>query len=217
MQTEKKIEGIEEMTGHRFKNKQLIKNALTHPSCEEEESYERLEFLGDLIIDSIVGIFLFKKYPDKNEAFLTDLKSAYVNRRSLQKIASEIGLSRFVNHNTKEVSNLDNVLESIIGAVYLDGGWRKAENFIRKIMLNTEKTPIKNYKNILFAAGRKLSGKNPVYSTVKESGPPHKKKYTVKVKIEGKRFVGRATATKKKEAEMAAAKELLQKLDMLEP
>jgi ribonuclease-3 len=209
---QKKIEKLEDITGYRFKNKALITEALTHPSCDNGISYERLEFLGDIILDAVVGIYLFKEHPSVNEAFLTDLKAAYVNSKYLHKVGEDIKLQKFINYKNYEVPHLDNFVEAIIGAIYLDGGWKKAEGFIKRFILNKKVEPIQNYKNILFSIAKKEFKTEPVYKIISEKGPPHKRVYTVKVKLPGKRFVGKGTAGNKKDAEMAAAEELLKKM-----
>ena len=124
-----KIEKLEKYIGYEFKNKELLIQALTHPSYSNENSYERLEFLGDIILDAIVGVYLFKKYKNEDESFLTDLKSAYVNRNFLHKVGSHLNLRKYIRFKGHQISHLDNFVESIIGAIYIDGGWRRAENF----------------------------------------------------------------------------------------
>ncbi|MDD3725983.1 MAG: ribonuclease III [Candidatus Ratteibacteria bacterium] len=208
------IERLEEMIGYRFKRKHLIEEALTHPSCDNGISYERLEFLGDLILDAIVGITLFKKNPSASESFLTDLKSAYVNRKYLQKIGEDIKLHKCIQYRGYEVPHLDNFIEGIIGAIYLDSGWKSAETFVKRFILNKKIEPMQNYKNLLSSIARKEFKTEPVYQVISEKGPPHKKIYTVKVKIHGKRYVGTGKAGNKKDAEMSAAEELLRKLGL---
>ncbi|MCM8820433.1 MAG: ribonuclease III [Candidatus Omnitrophica bacterium] len=209
---QKNIEKLESVIGYRFKKKKLIEEAITHPSCDNGISYERLEFLGDLVLDAIVGTYLFKQHPSAPESFLTDLKAAYVNRKYLHKTGEDIKLHKFIQHRTSEVPSLDNFIEAIIGAIYLDGGWKRAEEFIKKFILNKKIGPIQNYKNILSSIARREFKTEPVYEIESEKGPPHKKIYTVKVRIPGKRYVGKGCAGNKKDAGMAAAKELLQKL-----
>lgn len=203
---------LESIIGYRFKRKKLIEEALTHPSCDTGVSYERLEFLGDLILDAIVGLYLFKQYPEAPESFLTDLKAAYVNRKYLHNTGEEIKLQKFIHYKTHEIPRLDNFIEAIIGAIYLDSGWKKAEEFVKRFILNKRIEPIQNYKNILSSIAKKQFNTEPIYSIISEKGPPHRKTYTVKVKIPGKKYVGKGIAGNKKDAQMLAAKDLLQKL-----
>ena len=206
-----KIEKLEKYIGYEFKNKELLIQALTHPSYSNENSYERLEFLGDIILDAIVGVYLFKKYKNEDESFLTDLKSAYVNRNFLHKVGSHLNLRKYIRFKGRQISYLDNFVESIIGAIYIDGGWRRAENFIKNFILKIPVEPLKDYKSLLYTFSIKISGFPPVYRIVNEKGPPHKRAYEVKVKIPRKKYVGRGKGRTKKEAEMNAAKNILQK------
>lgn len=211
MQT-KKIEKLESVIGYRFKNKKLLEQALTHPSYESAGSYERLEFLGDLVLDAVVGINLFREYPSAEESFLTDLKSAYVNSKYLHNAGISLKLAGFVRHKNYEVPRLDNFIEGLIGAIFLDSGWRKAEVFIRKAILNKKIEPIRNHKNILSTVSKKHFGIDTHYELVSEKGPAHKRKYVFKARIPGKKYVGRGTGSTKKDAEMQAAEDLLRKL-----
>jgi len=210
---QEKIRKIESVIGHRFRKKGLIEQALTHPSCEGNGSYERLEFLGDLVLDAVVGINLFREYPSAEESFLTDLKAAYVNRKYLHNVGVSLKLQRFIRHRNFEIPRLDNFVEGIIGAVYLDGGWKKAETFIRKFILYRKMEPIRNYKNILSTLSKRHFNMEPSYAVVSEKGLPHKKTYDVRVRIAGKKHVGRGAGGNKKEAEMRAADDLLRKLE----
>ena len=209
-----KIEKLEEQIGYKFKNKELLIKALTHPSYSNEDSCERLEFLGDIILDAIVGIYLFKKYKDKNESFLTDLKSAYVNRNFLHKIGTSLNLKKYIRFKGSKILYFDRFVESLIGAIYIDGGWRKVEKFVKNFILKIPLEPLKDYKTILYRFSIQISNSPPVYQIVKEKGPQHNKTYEVKVKIKGKRYVGRGKGRTKREAEMNAAKDILQKFNI---
>jgi ribonuclease-3 len=206
------MQKLEEIINYRFKNKKLLITALTHPSFSFQNSYEKLEFLGDLILDAIVGINLYKKYKDKNEAFLTDLKSAYVNKDYLKKIANEIGLKNFANYKGENIKRTDKFLEALIGAIYLDGGWKNAEKFIKKFILNRDLEPLKDYKNLILTYARKVKNTVPVYEIVRIYGLEHKRKYEVRVKIKGIKKIGRAKGSSLKEAEITAAKSLYKKI-----
>ncbi len=209
---QEKLEEIESAIGYRFKNRKLLEQALTHPSYETTGSYERLEFLGDIVLDAIVGIILFKEYPSAEESFLTDLKSAYVNSRYLNNVGVTLKLERFIRHKSHEVPRLDNFVEGLIGAIFLDSGWKRAEDFVKKTILNKKIEPIKNYKNILSGLSKKHFGIDTHYELVSEKGPPHKRRYVFKARIPGIKYIGRGMGTTKKEAHMQAAKNLLQKL-----
>jgi ribonuclease-3 len=205
------MQRLEKIIEYKFKNKDLIQMALTHPSFSFYKSYEKLEFLGDLILDAIVGIYLYKKYKDKNEAFLTDLKSAYVNKNYLKEIADKIGLKNFASYKGDNIKRTDKFLEALIGAIYLDGGMKRAEKFIKKFILNKELEPLKDYKNLILNYARKIKGTEPIYEVIKMEGPPHKREYEVRIKIKGIRKVGRGKGNSLKEAEIIAAKSLYEK------
>ncbi|HNS32771.1 MAG TPA: ribonuclease III domain-containing protein [bacterium] len=209
MQKTKKIESV---LGYVFKRKNLLEQALTHPSYDRDCCYERLEFLGDLVLDTIVGIHLYKIHPESDESFLTDLKSAYVNSRYLHDVGMLLKMHGFVRYVNYELPKLDNFVEALIGAIYLDGGWKNAEKFVKKFILNRQMKPISNYKNLLVTVSRKSFNSSPVYTLLKEKGPAHRKEYTFKVKIPGKKYAGYGTATSKKDAEMKAAEGLLSKI-----
>jgi ribonuclease-3 len=206
------MQRLEKIIEYKFKNKDLIQMALTHPSFSFYKSYEKLEFLGDLILDAIVGIYLYKKYKDKNEAFLTDLKSAYVNKNYLKEIADKIGLKNFASYKGDNIKRTDKFLEALIGAIYLDGGMKKAEKFIKKFVLNKELEPLKDYKNLILNYARKIKGTEPIYEVIKMEGPPHKREYEVRINIKGIRKVGRGKGNSLKEAEIIAAKSLYEKI-----
>lgn len=211
MQTHR-IEKLESILGYRFRRKKFLEQALTHPSYENVGSYERLEFLGDVVLDAIVGINLFKEYPSAEESFLTDLKSAYVNSKYLHDVGASLKLERFIRYKNYEVPRLDNFVEGLIGAIFLDSGWKKVEVFIKKFILNKKIEPMRNHKNILSGLARKHFGVDVRYEQVSEKGPPHKKVYVFKARIPGKKYVGRGSGSTKKEAEMLSAEDLLSKL-----
>ncbi len=206
------MQEIEKVIGYEFKNKKLLEQAFIHPSFSKENSYERLEFLGDLILNTVVGIYIYRKYKNENEEFLTNLKSAYVNKNYLREIASKIRLEKFVKYKGEKIKRSDKFLESLIGAIYIDGGLKKAGKFIKKFILNKKLEPLKDYKNLLFNYARKNKVVLPEYKITKVEGPAHKRKFEVKVKIKGIRKTGKGRGSSLKEAEMLAAKSLYEKL-----
>lgn len=203
---------LERRLGHRFRRKDLLVEALTHPSFENKVCYERLEFLGDLILDAIVGTRLFRKHADARENFLTDLKSAYVNRRFLHEVGEALHLGKHIRFRGTDLPRFDNFVEAVIGAVYLDGGWKKTEAVVLKWILSREATPLLDYKSILLTYARRSLGRGHVeYRTVRETGPAHRRVFEVKVRVPGFRRVGGAKALSRKEAQMLAARNLLDK------
>jgi len=206
------MQKIEKIIKYKFKNKNLLKQALTHPSFSKKTSYERLEFLGDLILDTVVGIYIYKKYKNEDEEFLTNLKSAYVNKNFLKEISDKIGLKNFSKYTGDNIQRTDKFLEALIGAIFLDGGWKSVEKFIKRFILKKKLEPLKDYKNLIFNYAMKNKGDPPEYIVLKVEGPPHKRKFEVKIKIKGIRKTGRGKAESLKEAEILAAKSLYKKL-----
>ncbi|MCS7179835.1 MAG: ribonuclease III [bacterium] len=205
------MQKLEKVIGYKFKNKKLLEEALTHPSYSNNLSYERLEFLGDIVLDAIVGIYLYKKFPDKNEAFLTNLKSAYVNKNYLRKVGDKIGLIKFARKRVNTFKKTDKLVEALIGALYLDGGWKSTTKFVKKFILYEELEPLKDYKSLLLDYSRKLNNSVPQY-IVKENNSLREKIFEVKVKIKGLRKIGKGKGYSIKEAELQAAKQLYEKI-----
>ena len=138
------LKECERVIGYSFRKKGLLKLALTHPSFASENnlpSNERLEFLGDAVLSLVIATFLYRKFPLSAEGDLTVERAKLVNRRSLYQLSKGLGLGKFIllgkgeekQEGRKNISNLANLLEAIIGAVYLDGGYDKAKLFIKRL------------------------------------------------------------------------------------
>jgi len=206
------MQEIEKIIDYEFKNKKLLEIALTHSSFSTQNSNERFEFIGDLILNFIVGISIFKKFPDKDEGFYTNLKSGYVNQHYLNSLGEKLEIAKYIKYKGTKPIDLSDFIESIIGAIYLDGGLRKTERFVKKFILSNKIEPLIDYKGELITISRKLSGKLPSYEIIDEKGPAHKKNYKVIVKIEGIESKGEGEGKSKKEAEIKAAKDILTKI-----
>ncbi|HOK79754.1 MAG TPA: ribonuclease III [bacterium] len=209
------LKEIEHKIGYTFKNPELLEIALTHSSYAHQtgrESYERFEFLGDAIMNFFVTIEIFRKNPEKNEQFLTELKSAYVNKNFLQKLGRELGLERCIKQIGVFKPRLDQVVEALIGAIYIDGGYYNAKKFVKKFILGKTVRPLRDYKNLLKSAVSEKFNKEVRYKLEMESGPPHDKTFRIEVSIPGEKLSARATGKSKKEAELKAAKLLLNKI-----
>lgn len=218
---------LENALQYSIRNKNYFIEALSHRSYLQVinkpnmPTNERLEFLGDSVLNLIVGEYLYKKHPDAEEGDLTKLRSRLVNRKALSVLANEINLPKFLllSPSALQVSLrgmetiLSDAFEAIIAAIYLDGGFVMAERFIHKcIATSLEKNLIKledeNYKSQLLEQAQSVGLGNPKYATVSESGPDHDRIFTVEVFI-GKHSYGRGAGKNKKAAEQSAAEDAL--------
>ncbi|TFE71806.1 ribonuclease III [Methylacidiphilum caldifontis] len=228
------LKELEKRIGYIFKNPRLLEEALTHPSYFVEsikingEDFQRLEFLGDAVLGLAITEKLFHSFPSFDEGKLTKLRARLVSRKNLSPLASVLGLGKFLrlgrgeekNQGRIKPSNLANALESIIGALYLDGGWERAKLFIfelfNPLFMELEKDPFRfleheNSKGLLQELLQKKGTELPVYRIVLESGEAHNKWYEVEV-LWKNQILGRGSGKSKKEAELRAAKEAFEKL-----
>jgi ribonuclease III len=218
---------LEKSLGYKFKNPALLKTALTHSSYANEfstESNERLEFLGDAVLGLVVARLLYDNHPRASEGKLSKQRSAIVSRVNFAKFTRELGIDKHIILGKGEErtggrdreSNLAGAFEAIIGAIYLDGGYRKVFKVISKLLKNSidEKDIFADYKTKLQEIAQKKYKQIPRYKVVHEEGPPHKKCFHVEVKIM-RRVLGEGMGSNKKEAEQSAAKEGLNKLGIL--
>ncbi len=202
---------IENKIGYKFKDKNLLKMALTHSSVSKY-SNERLEFLGDAVLEFVVSKYLYKKYPFR-EGILTEKRAELVCTETLASVARSLSLDKYIK--TKGVKPSSSILtgcfESLIGAIYLDGGIRKTETFIRKTLLLPDYKTEKNWKGILqeYTVGEK--GVYPQYKLIEESGPQHRKTFKVEVWI-GNKLCGKGKGMSIQTAEKNAARMALEKL-----
>ena len=213
-----------------FKDISLLKRACTHRSYLNEnkaaglEHNERLEFLGDAVLELVVTSFLFRKYPNKNEGELTSYRSALVNTHSLSKVASHIGIDEYLLLSKGESKDIGraraiihaDTIEAIIGAVYLDRGYDAVANFISSYLLEIiDIDEIVKNKTWLDAKSRfqeraqEMTGFTPSYRTMKEAGPDHNKSFTLGVFL-GDVQVALGTGLSKQEAEQKAAEKALE-------
>lgn len=227
MSIREKLELAQDICGHRFNDTSLLRSAITHPSAVEGEpvraSYERLEFLGDSILGSIVALSLFQTYADFDEGKLTRLKVSLVSGATLSDVGRELGIDGIIIFGASEQgtgargmhSALENVYEALVGALYLDGGWTAAESFIMRTLkphLATERAEHpSNPKSFLQECIQSDRMEPPVYKVVGEEGPAHQPTFTAVVLIDGARR-GRGTGSSKKEAEAAAALDALERM-----
>ncbi|MDR2081561.1 MAG: ribonuclease III [Campylobacteraceae bacterium] len=219
------IERLEQRLGYQFKDKQLITQALTHKSCKKTKNNERLEFLGDAVLDLIVGEYLYMKFPTKPEGELSKLRASLVNDKSFKNIAQELNLGKSIlisaaeehNDGRSKESLLSNAFEAVIGAVYLDGGLQNAKAaaipLFEKVYPKIDmQTLFKDYKTLLQEFTQAHFGVTPDYTLVHSSGPDHKKEFEMAVMLRGK-VLAKARGNTKKEAEQIAAKNAFEILE----
>jgi ribonuclease-3 len=213
--------------GYEFKRHSLLKHAITHASfvheqkLEVSESNERLEFLGDAVLELCVSDFLYHRYPDMSEGDMTKKRASLVCEPCLAGLARNLDLGNFVLLAQGEVAEggrekdsiLSDVMEAILGAIFLDGGIDEARALISRLyepIADKESKQAKDYKSALQEYLQKKSQETAAYEIVKEEGPPHKMIFTAQVKHKGK-VLGKGKGGSKKFAEQEAAKMALKK------
>lgn len=226
----KDLEKLYKVTGYRFKNAKLLKNALTHSSYASEQKLgyehnnERLEFIGDAYVDAVVGAELFEIMGTAHEGVLSRCRADVVCESSLAEAASDMGLGDFLylgkgeesTGGRKKSSILADSFEALIGAVIIDGGYEAGRDVILrllkdKIRLGAEGKLNKDYKTKLQEKLQETDHYVRIgYQTVAESGPDHNKSFTIEVVINGK-TAGTGTGPSKAKAEQAAARDALSK------
>tara|TARA_B100001123_G_scaffold450802_1_gene623914 strand:+ start:3415 stop:4080 length:666 start_codon:yes stop_codon:yes gene_type:complete len=215
---------LENKIKYKFKDNQLLIKSVTHKSYGYEKGKadnERLEFLGDSIIGFVVAKHLFKSFPEYDEGGLSKLKNQIVSTRSLYKIAKKLSLNKFILLGKGELksrgrykeSNLAALLESLVGAIYIDSGIKEAEKFLKRFLLSEDLSKLieEDYKSILQILSQKEFNTLPIYKTIKEEGPSHNKKFHVSVFINNIKH-STAIGKSKKIAQNNCAKKAIQKL-----
>ncbi len=224
------IEEIEHKIGYSFKNKELLFKAFKHRSYlnvtheKSIESNERLEFLGDAVLDLLIADHLFRDYRTENEGLLSKKRSVLVSRPVLAQISEEIGLGQYLLLDKGEektggrsrLNNLANLFESLLGAIYLDGGIEAAGKFVERFLIQNRERLLNvkryhNYKSDLLEMAQSKGWGNPIYQTVHESGPDHNKRFVVRVNVNN-RWLAKGVGSSKKKAEQLAARNALKRL-----
>lgn len=221
------ISGLEKLIGYEFKDKKLLKQALTHSSYANEQKinksgdYERLEFLGDAVLEVVSSEFLFHKYPDLPEGKLTKLRASMVCEPSLAICARDLNLGSYIMLGKGEESTggrnresiTSDVMEAIIGAIFLDGGMEKAKAHIERFVLSDleDKALFYDSKSTLQEVLQGELRKDFEYILNAERGPEHDKEFDVSVIVDGK-VLGNGKGRTKKAAEQQAAYQALLKL-----
>lgn len=218
---------FEEMIGINFKDQNLLKQAFTHRSFLNEHKglkgkhNERLEFLGDAVLELVITYYLYNEYPDKNEGDLTSIRSALVNAQTCANVARELNINDYMLLSRGEAKDigrarryiLANTLEAVIGAIYIDCGYEVASEFIMKYIIPMTEQIVKeelwaDAKSKFQEKAQDIEGVTPSYKTIKEIGPDHDKKFTVGVFI-SEEMVAEGEGDSKQDAEQSAAREAL--------
>lgn len=240
------LSALQSAIGHTFQHPEMLERALTHSSHAHEESKaaegagekldnEQFEFLGDAVLGLVTSQLLFEKFPGFHEGQLSKLKAHLVSAEHLVSVATRIGLGQFLRLGRGEERSggrskgtlLSDAIEAVIAAMYLDAGLEKTREFIIRQILQSELETITaegesefslaDYKSALQELLQSSGRQQPVYVTVKEEGPDHRKTFTVEARIflQGQsrpEYVARAEGGTKKKAEQLAAKQALEHL-----
>jgi ribonuclease III len=223
-----KIAELESKIGVKFKNSDLLLQALTHRSYLNEnpkwhlDQNERLEFLGDAVLELVVTEYLYNNYPDP-EGELTNWRAALVNAVIMAKVSAKIDLNDYLLLSRGEAKDtgrarqyiLANAMEAVIGAIYLDQGYKATDKFISKFILDElpkilKEKAYKDYKSLFQERAQDEAGITPTYEVMKEWGPDHAKNFRIGVFLE-KELVGEGEGPSKQDAQQAAAEIALKK------
>lgn len=225
------LSDLEKAIGFEFTDKSLLQRALTHRSYLNEhpeyplEDNERLEFLGDAVLDFVTGEYLYHRFPELDEGSLTSLRSALVRRETLARFAQELGLGGFLlmGHGEVESGGRDRAatlcaaLEALVGAQYLDGGLEAIQQLMMPLIEPEVARTLqgqldKDAKSLLQELAQGQMQSTPRYTTIAECGPDHAKEFTVQVMIGGVAY-GQGTGPNKQQAAQEAAAQALRRLE----
>ncbi len=228
---EKDFGEFETIINIKFNDINILKQAFTHRSFLNEnrnitlEHNERLEFLGDAVLELSITDYLYKKYKEKDEGALTSIRSALVNAQTCATVAKTLKINDFLllsKGESKDIGRarlyiLANTLEALIGAIYLDGGYEKADQFIIENIAPMTDQVVKDElwidaKSKFQEKAQDIVGITPSYKTIKEIGPDHDKKFTVGVFLNNE-MIGEGEGDSKQDAEQSAARDALKNKD----
>lgn len=224
------LEELYTILGHRFKDQELLNEALTHTSIskglsrqkKDRKDLERLEFLGDRVLGLIISEKLFTRFDKEEAGTLSQRFHAQVQRETLAEVAIELNLSKFIqvsaelrqNSDALKPSILEDCVEALIAALYLDGGMKAAKSFVKKnwwSRIEAKGASQKDPKSALQEWAAKFNKPLPVYEVVKRTGPDHSPEFTIEVRVEGCKPM-HAKSTSKRSAEKLAAENMLKVL-----
>ena len=216
------MRNLEEKLGYKFKDEKLLKTALTHKSVKGGANNERLEFLGDAVMDLVIGDYLFHKFSRLSEGDLSKLRAALVNEKSFAELAKYLNLGQHINISQAEEHNggrlkasiLSDAFEALMGAIYLESGFDAVRAASLKAFercypdINFDRM-VKDYKTALQELTQARFAQIPKYVLVGSKGPDHKKEFEIALML-NEREISRAAGKSKKEAEQKAAKTALE-------
>ncbi len=226
-QQHKELGVLQKKLGYTFRDLQYLKLALTHRSLghQPENNNERLEFLGDAVLQLTVSAYLYHKFSKLPEGELAKMRSLLVRESTLAEVARDLELNRFLlvgkgekrSQAQERDSLLCDVLEAVYGAVFLDGGFAEAQRVILGHLpeWDAQQMPMIDAKSTLQEHFQQIAKKPPVYTLVQEEGPDHDKRFVVEVRFE-QEYLGAGTGHTKKEAEQEAARNALGRLGIQE-
>ena len=223
------VTAYQDQIGYTFKNIALLEQAFVHRSYVNENPKmrhghnERLEFLGDAVLELVATNYLYARYKDEDEGVLTSYRAALVNAVLMGQIARDIGMNEYLSLSKGESRDtgkartiiLADTFEAVIGAVYLDGGYEPAKEFIHKtILIHTDevvsKGLFKDAKSLIQEKAQEINSVTPSYRVIKEMGPDHDKRFTVGIYF-GENLIAEGKGKSKQEGEQTAAKNALVK------
>ncbi len=212
------LQALQQQLGYQFKNKELLIEALTHKSYKQPYNNERLEFLGDAVLDLIVGEYLYKKFTHFEEGNLSKMRASLVNEGGFTRLAIYLNLGEYIYLSNAEENNsgrtksslLSNAFEALMGAIYLETGLDTVRtitiDLLEKVHPDISLDSLfKDYKTSLQELTQAHYGITPDYQLIASHGPDHKKEFEIAAFIDGKRYAS-AVGKSKKQAQQEAAK-----------
>lgn len=214
---------VKRILTHQFSNKELLQEALSHPSLSSEKrpappDNQRLEYLGDAVLELVISDYLYKRFPDCQEGVLTKLRASVVSRQALCAVAQRYDFGNSLSMSKGEessggrtrASNLADAVEAVIGALFIDAGFERAKSAVLKVFapeldaLDPVSAQASNSKGALQEVLQQIAPESPIYRIINEDGPPHERVFTSEVTWCGK-TLGSGTGPSKKIADAAAA------------
>ncbi len=216
----KNLDSLQKALGYSFRDERLLRLALTHPSAGLPEDNQRLEFLGDAVLQLCVSVALYGRHPADQEGSLTQLRQALVREETLAEAANRFEIGEYLRFDKGEAASggghkpsvLCDAMEAVLAAVYLDGGWEAAAALCARALNNFAAPPReKNWKSLLQEKTQQHGGCTPEYRIVSQEGPAHARVFTAEVLLRGV-VAGSGTGGTKKQAEQEAARAAMEKI-----